>query len=525
MKRFILAIFLSFLLLVGCQSIPEYGSVDKDRVELINGKASVIDILSINDFHGAMAEEPKGKNTGAAKLATVIFDAKKANLNTLLVSGGDLYQGSALSAITKGAVVNAYLAYLGLIDSAVGNHEFDWGPDNFATWSKEGKFPFLAANIIEKKTGQIPVWAKSYHVVLLGGHKVAFVGFSTMETRTKAKAKFLIDYDFQPPSKVAAKLIPEIINQKNPELIIAVTHIPSMADTNDATKVLGMAELNELDALVKTPGINAVVTGHSHNSVAGTINGVPVVQAYYNGRAVAKLSVKFTADGHFAITPSYLESFKTKDSITEDAGAKKIYYDYNTRYGEGLANKVAVVSGDLSHSYKANVTPMGKWVCDVLKAHYGVQVYVQNGGGLRKGFAAGEVKISDFWELMPFDNYTVTFKTTGKVLKEIIANGLDSKDSSNGQFSGVSVKYNPAATGEAKIVALTLDDGSLVSDSAVYTVGSNDFQFSGGDKYTMIRPNATDVKETFDPVRDILIETAKKSATIVAPSIEGIVTR
>ena len=106
MKRFTFPTLLTILFLAGCQTIPELGSVDRERVELINGKARQVDILSINDFHGTMLEEPKGKNIGAAKLATVIFDAKKANPNTLLVSGGDLYQGSALSAITQGAVVN-----------------------------------------------------------------------------------------------------------------------------------------------------------------------------------------------------------------------------------------------------------------------------------------------------------------------------------------------------------------------------------------------------------------------------------
>lgn len=525
MKRFTLSILLAFLFLTGCQSIPELGSIDKDRVELVNGKARQVDILSINDFHGALVEEPKGKNTGAAKLATVILDAKKANPNTLFVSAGDLYQGSALSAITKGAVVNEYLAYLGMLDSAVGNHEFDWGPDNFPTWSKDGKFPFLAANIIDKRTGAVASWAKPYHVVMVGGHKLAFVGFSTMETLTKAKADFLVDYDFQDPAKVATRLIPEIIAKDKPELIIAVTHLPSMADSKDASKVLGMAELNELDALVKVPGISAVVTGHSHNTVAGKIGGIPVVQGYYNGRALGKLSIAFAADGSSVITPSYLEPFKNKDKIAEDAGAKKIYDDYNKRFGAGLSTKVATVSGALTHSNTANLTPMGKWVCDVMKARYGVQVYVQNGGGLRKGFVAGDVKVSDFWDLMPFDNYTVTFKTSGKVLKEIIANGLDSKDFGNGQFSGVKVRYNPAATGAAKVLSLTLDDGSVVSDTGVYSVGTNDFQFTGGDKYTMIMPNATAVKETFEPVRDILMDVARKAGTIVAPSVQGLVSQ
>jgi len=41
----------------------------------------------------------------------------------------------------------------------------------------------------------------------------------------------------------------------------------------------------------------------------------------------------------------------------------------------------------------------------------------------------------------------------------------------------------------------------------------------------MIQPNATNIKETFDPVPDIPIEAAKKAGTIVAPSVEGLVPR
>lgn len=530
MKRFVLPVLLVFLLLAGCQTtvnqvpvkpvLVDRGSVDSKVVELVNGKAKTVDIMTFNDFHGTLVEEPKGKNLGIAKMATVILEAKKTNPNTLLMSGGDLYQGSALSALTKGAVVNDYLAYVGLVASAVGNHEFDWGPDYFATWSAAGKFPFLAANILDKKTGKVASWAKAYDIVLVGGHKIAFIGFATMETLTKAKAEFLAGYDFQDPAKVAATLIPEIQVKEKPELIIALTHIPSVQG-KETGAALGMAELFELEALSKVAGIDAIVTAHSHNTVAGTINGIPVVQGYYNGRTFGKLAITFEADGSHKIVPSYIESYKSKEKIAEDAGAKKIYDDFNAKFGGGLSEKVATVSGELAHSNTANVTPMGKWVCDVLKAHYGLQVYIQNGGGLRKGFAAGDIKVSDFWDLMPFDNYTVTFKTTGKALKEMIAHGLDSKDFGNGQFSGLKVKYDPSATGAAKILQISLDDGTPVTDDGVYTVGTNDFQFTGGDKYVMIKPNATNVMETFEPVRDILLAEARRPLAAGMVGAEG----
>jgi 2',3'-cyclic-nucleotide 2'-phosphodiesterase/3'-nucleotidase len=524
MKRLFLPVLLVALLFAGCQTLPDLGSVDKARVELVDGKAKVVDILTFNDFHGTLVEEPKGKNLGIAKMASVIYDARKANPNTLLVAGGDLYQGSALSSLTKGAVVNTFFSQVGLLASAVGNHEFDWGSDNFTTWAKDGKFSFLAANIIDKKTGKPVAWAKPYETVLVGGHKISFIGLSTQETLSTVKAEHIAGYEFRDPAAVAAELVPKIKAVDKPELVIVISHVPS-APGKEAGSVLAMPSLNELESLSKVAGIDAIVTGHSHNTVAGTINGVPVVQGYYNGRSFGKLALNFEADGSFKIVPSVIEAYKTKDTIAEDAGAKQVFDDYNVKYGTGLQEKVATVQGDLNHAPNANVTPMGKWVCDMLRAHYGLQVYIQNGGGLRKGFAAGEAKISDFWELMPFDNYTVTFKTSGMALKEMIAHGLDSKDFRNGQFSGVKVKYDPAATGTAKILEIALEDGTSVTDDGMYTVGTNDFQFSGGDKYAMIKPNAKEIKETFEPVRDILIAEARKAGIIVAPPVAGIVTK
>jgi len=111
----------------------------------------VVDIISFNDFHGNVLES--GKNIGAAKLVGVVNEYKaKANTEygVIPVSSGDLYQGTAISNLTTGKPVTAMLKAMGLEASAIGNHEFDWGVDNINAWSKEGGFPFLAANIVKK---------------------------------------------------------------------------------------------------------------------------------------------------------------------------------------------------------------------------------------------------------------------------------------------------------------------------------------------------------------------------------------
>lgn len=532
MKRIVIALLLVSSLLFGCATAPKpvdypiYGSVDKAVVEVLaDGNAKNVTILSFNDFHGTLAEEPKGKSPGIAKMATYILDARKADPNTIVVSAGDNYQGSALPAITKGKVVNEFYKLIGLAASAVGNHEFDWGPTYFDQWTADGGFPFLAANLYDKASGKPVLWAKPYQVVKVGGHTVAFIGLATQETLTKTKQEYIDALDFKSPVEAATIWVAELEKTVKPEVIIALTHIPSAAG-KDAGTATGMAELNELEMLCRVDGIDAVVTGHSHNTVAGMLYGVPVVQGYYNGRTFGKLFIAFADDGSFKITPSVDEYFKVKDKIAENPDAKKILDDYTAKYGTELKNKVADISGgDLAHSNTANVTPMGKWTCDAMRSRYNVQVAFQNGGGLRKGFPAGVVTVGDFWELMPFDNYTITFEVSGAVLKQIVAHGLDSKDFGNGQFSGLKVVYNPAIADATKIVSLVLDDGTPVDDAKMYSCAMNDFQFGGGDKYTMVKPNAKKVVETFEPIREMLIEEAKKAGTIKVPSVDGIVTK
>jgi len=79
-------------------------------------------VLSINDFHGALA--PAGKNVGAVKLVDALKAEKAKNPEgTIIVSGGDNYQGSAMSNLMYGEPVSAVFKEMGIELSAVGNHE------------------------------------------------------------------------------------------------------------------------------------------------------------------------------------------------------------------------------------------------------------------------------------------------------------------------------------------------------------------------------------------------------------------
>jgi len=163
-----------------------------------------IHILTINDFHGWVEEN--GSSPGMAKLAAFIKDYRLTHSDTIVVSGGDNYQGEALSNLTRGDLVNALYGLIGLRFSAVGNHEFDWGTEHFDRWNVSG-VQYLGANIVERKTGQAPSWIKPYAIVQTGGRKVAFIGLSTRETEGTTAPKHLTGLQVEPAAAAAGSLI------------------------------------------------------------------------------------------------------------------------------------------------------------------------------------------------------------------------------------------------------------------------------------------------------------------------------
>ncbi len=278
---------------------------------------NVIDILTLNDFHGNVMES--GKNIGMAKMVGYVNDQKAKNPNTLVVSAGDNYQGTALSNLTYGAPVTEMFKALNLTASAVGNHEFDWGASRIAKWGEEGGFPYLAANIYDKTTGEPVSWAKPYIINEVNGKKIAFVGLTTTQTAYQTALENVKDLEFKTAAE-GAKIWIDFLKagkaeEGTPDVIIALTHVPSKQDRE--TKVITG---DEIDALTKVEGLDAVISGHSHKTVAGEMNDVPVVQAYKYGRSVGKLSIELNEDGTVkSITPSVEDVYKLENIIADEA--------------------------------------------------------------------------------------------------------------------------------------------------------------------------------------------------------------
>lgn len=484
--------------------------------------SNTVDIILFNDFHGNLAEDvsERGKNLGIAKIVSYVNEAVKKNPNTIVVSGGDNYQGTAMSNLTYGAPVSTMMKSINVVASAVGNHEFDWGVDLMKKWSTDGGFDFLAANIYNTETNEPVEWAKPYIIVEKAGIKIAFIGLAHPDTITLTKAENVTGLEFRDPVKSAKEWVKYLedgnAEEGVPEVIVALTHIDSSQDW-ETKEIKGSAT-----ELANVVGIDVILSAHSHKTVAGKVNNVPIIQAYKYGRAMGIVSIELDENNKVKNIDAKVDAvYKQKNDIIPDDEATQFYNECEAELKPILGEVVGKATDDFVHdSNVPNVTLLGKWVCNVLKERTNVDVAIQNGGGLRRTLLKGNITMGDMYEIMPFDNTLVTLDLKGSDLKNAIDHGILNPDIRDGQFTGLIVEYNKDAEFENRITKIALEDGTPLDMDKYYSVVVPDFIYTGGDKYDFT--NAKNVVETYLPIRDVLVDAIKASGEIAPEPVDYI---
>ena len=156
---------------------------------------------------------------------------------------------------------------------AVGNHEFDKPFEILLKQRSEwSKFPFLSANIYERKTKKRFFEASKFFE--LGDLKVAVFGLTTEQTPMQS-IRFPKDrLELRDPVAEAAKLVPQL--RKQASLVLAVTHMGHYPNEQHGTRAPGDVTLAR-----KVNGIDLIVGGHTQLPLftADYENGTYIVQA------------------------------------------------------------------------------------------------------------------------------------------------------------------------------------------------------------------------------------------------------
>jgi 5'-nucleotidase/UDP-sugar diphosphatase len=461
-----------------------------------------LDILAVNDFHGALAAA--GKNPGAAALAAYLKAEREKNpAGTLILSAGDMFQGTPDSNLLHGKTVVEVMNAVGFDAMTLGNHEFDWGLDVLRERMAQAAFPMVSANILDKSSGRRADLVPPYVILEHGGVKIAVVGFTTPDTAVTTNPRNVQNFVFADPAATLKALVPELKAQ-GADVIVALAHLASYPGEQPTGEAADLAAAAGSD-------LAAVVSGHSHLKVAGKVSGVPLVQAYYNGRSVAGVSLAVSTRsgevlGSTAWVKDVPEGYAPDKQVAAIVAASQ--------------SEIAPVKG-LVLGRSATVLPhdryqfslLGQWATDAMRLAAKADIALCNGGSLRTGLAAGPVTLGDMYAVMPFDDNLNVSEMTGAQVLAALEYGIANPKFGTLQFSGLTVEYRATAPAGRRVAAATLADGRPLEADKTYLVAVSDFLIAGGDGYGMIKAAARHTN-TFLTLRDVLAEAVRKAGVI-----------
>lgn len=169
-------------------------------------KAYKITILHTNDNHGRFWENKYGEYGMAARktlLDQIRTEVKAEGGTTLLLSGGDINTGVPESDLQDAEPDFKGMNMLGYDAMALGNHEFDNPLDVLRKQEGWADFPFLSANIYDKKTGERLF--QPYQIFEQQGIKIAVIGLTTEDTAKIGNPEYIGGVEFRDPKAEAKK--------------------------------------------------------------------------------------------------------------------------------------------------------------------------------------------------------------------------------------------------------------------------------------------------------------------------------
>lgn len=468
---------------------------------LASARYPLVTILWTNDFHGAFESRDRERGTdrplGSSPVLAAYLERERARnpRGTLLLDGGDLMQGTFLSNLEFGRPVIEQMNRLGYDASAVGNHEFDWTVDTLVARIHEARFPFLAANLFDKKRARAPPWVEPYEIFARRGIHVGVLGFCTVETPSVTLPANVVNFEFREEAPIAREWIPKM-RARGADLIVLMGHLPASQDTAWAPIRGELAELGE-----KVDGEDVLLGGHNHVFVIGEVKDVPTIIAGSHGRAVGRVDLVVDRKQRRVVEPRARLIYTYADAIRPDPRFAA-FVDSLATAVKPIAGRVLTDAPEPLLRNRRSESTLGDWVSDVMRARSGADVALQNPGGLRADIDAGPVTVQDVYEVMPFDNLITVVKLTGSQLLDAIEHGV--RGGSALPVSGVRYATDPSRPASERLVRLTLADGKPIDPARTYLVATNDFMAQGGDGFTMLA-KGKDLRVTSDRVRDALI--------------------
>ena len=506
--------FLSLLLalLMVCSLVSGMAFAD-DEAAAVERSADIV-ILFTSDVHCGIDQ-----GFGYAGLSEIYDHLVAQGNKVILVDDGDNIQGEPIGTMTKGEALVDLMNKVGYSVAIPGNHEFDYGMEQFLSLAKQAKFSYVSCNFNHE--GELVF--DPYVIRELDGMKVAFVGVTTPKTLTSSTPRYFQDEN--------GEFVYGFFQDETGEGVYnAVQSAVDDARTEGADYVVVLGHMgNEeechpwtySDVISNVSGIDVFLDGHSHDTdqvVMKDKDGKEVIRAACGTKLSCIGWCRIDTEGKITTGLYTWNNNESAPALLGIANKTSAFVDKATsalekKLKEVVASSEVLLTINDPEEVDANGKPirmvrraetnLGDLCADAYRIQSGADIAFVNGGGIRVSINAGKITLNDILKVHPFGNAMCVIEVTGQQILDALEWGARAIPGENGGFlqvSGLSYEIHsyiesPCKSDEngmfagiegERRVQNVLVDGKPIDPEATYTLASHDYMLlNQGDGYSM----------------------------------------
>lgn len=388
-----------------------------------DGKANIVTILHTADIHAQLLTHDEffiehgnpvyKKRGGYAVLKTMFNELRSQNpANTMLIDGGDCFQGSGVAALSKGKAIVPLMNNLKYDLILPGNWEVVYGKELMM----EDMFGCTASKVCANMYHQLPdnkdgdLLFSPYFIKQIGGLKIGFIGYNDPLTPKRQSPAYSQGISFTHPKTNVARYIDVLKKHEKCDMIILLTH-------------MGLAQQLGLADMPFVKGVDYIFGADTHERVRQPLQRqyAKVTEPGAFGSFVAKLDL--VVENGKIKEQSYQLLDVDPERYKEDEEMKALVKKVREPYKEKVDRVIGTTKTPLVRYYVIE-TPMDNFLTDAVMWKFNPDIALSNGfrfcPPLVPDPKTGQAQITvDFlWSMMPDDSQAKQGKVTGNQLWE-----------------------------------------------------------------------------------------------------------
>lgn len=389
---------------------------------------ATITLYCTTDVHGSIfnfdLKQNQATGQSLSNLSQFLKDARQeAKKDYILLDGGDFLQGQPSNYysnfIDTGTMnlASKVMNYLEYDAAAVGNHDIEAGHKVYDKVREEFQFPWLAANIIDLRTGQ--PYFKPYTVIFRKGIKIVIFGMITPGIPKWLPRHLWSGMEFMDMVETAKRWVPKIQEEEKPDLLIGLFHSGFDYTYGGENEHTPNNENASMLVAQKVEGFDIVILGHDHQEKVELITNdvgqeVQIIDPRSHASCVGKVTIHLKQK-----EGKYRKKYKAE---LIELGEQEQDPEYNMRFQpelEKVKNYIDTQIGVFTQSVSGRDGMFGPsaftdLIHDAQLAYTGAKISFSTILQRDAQINEGTITIRDMFNLYKYENGLYTMKFSGE---------------------------------------------------------------------------------------------------------------